>query len=57
MGIKAQSDVPKRITARQLTEQKVQELVVASQILDMPVTTVLLHTFVELITRNVLHNL
>lgn len=45
------------IAACNLTEQQVLQLVVAGQVLCVSVSTILIYEFVELITRDIIHNL
>ena len=54
---KAQTDITQGAAACNLAEQQMQQLIVAGQVLRMPVSMILGNEFVELITRYVIHDL
>ena len=55
--LKAKTDIPQRIAARKLTEQQVQQLAVACQVLGVPVAMILGNGLVELISWKKVHYL
>ena len=49
MCFKAEANVTDGITTRNLSKQEMEQLIMASQILGVPITFVFLHQFVELV--------
>lgn len=57
MGLQTQAYISKRITSGQLPEEQVKEVVITGEILYVPITFILFHQLIELITRYKLDDL
>jgi len=55
--LQAKTDIPQGIATSDLTEQQVQQLTVACQVLSVPVATILGYGLVKLVSWKKVHNL